>query len=98
MKYTTTKPQQGGFFASAAREERQRGLQMRPREAREPRSWTHKMEAARWLAAAAPGPLIKKGEGKDKCKKGGLSPLLVEEEGGGRSMCLGQLQGAPLQK
>ena len=70
MKYTTTKPQRDGSLSSAARQERQRGLQTRPREAREPRSWTHKMEAARWLAAATPGPLIKKGEGKINAKKG----------------------------
>lgn len=35
MKYTTTKPQRGGCFASAAGEERPRGLQTYPREAGE---------------------------------------------------------------
>lgn len=63
-----TPPRSPGEAAASPRqpEKRDRGrLQPDPREKPgKPTSWTHKMEAERWLAAATPGPLIKKGEGK----------------------------------
>lgn len=74
MKYTTTKPQRGGCFASAARVERPRGLQTYPREAGEA-SELNSQNGSRALIGRRHSRTFNKERGRKKinAKKGGLS-------------------------
>lgn len=81
MKYTTTKPQRGGCFVSAAREERPRGLQTYPREAGEA-SELNSQNGSRALIGRRHSRTFNKERGRKmiNAKKGTLCRWCLEEE------------------